>query len=75
MKIQLVAKTNKAKNRLREAGTKCWTILETVNEVSFSDRKGPWHYVRPDSNEDKRDHCRWVSATDDPDFNIVFNKE
>jgi hypothetical protein len=75
MRIKLVGKTNKAKNRLREAGTQYWRIQETAQEVAFSQRQGPWHFIRPDSSIDKRDHSRWVSESDDPDFSIIFEKD
>ena len=72
MNIRLVGKTNKAKNRLREAGTSNWVVIAIAESVAFSQRDGPWYYVRPDSSQDKRDHARWVSGTNDPDFTIVF---
>ena len=74
-KVILVPKTNKAKNRLREATTNEWEVLKTAPEVYFSERQGPWHYVRPSSSHDMKDHCRWVSETDDPDFSLVFKGE
>lgn len=72
-KIQLAGKTAKAKNRLREAGTKLWEIVDTSEEVAFSSKPGPWHYIRPvTSGEDKRDHSRWVNEQDDSDFIVTF---
>jgi hypothetical protein len=72
LKVELKAKTNKAKNRLREAGTSNWVIMQQAETVAFSQRDGPWYYIRPDLSQDKRDHARWVSGTDDPDFTVIF---
>ena len=75
-KVVLQPKTNKAKNKLREAGTNEWEVIRTSPEVFFSPRQGPWHYVRPThNNHDTKDYCRWVSEADDPDFTLVFKGE
>lgn len=68
--VKLVAKTNKGKNKINEAGKPDhWIVLETRDFVGFSDRGGPWLHIIPDNNVDQ---SRWVHQLDDRDFNVVF---
>lgn len=72
MAVVLTPKTGKGKNKLHEAGNPAhWIVVETREMVGFSDREGPWLFVRPDNN--MHDKSRWVHATSDVDF-VVVNK-
>jgi hypothetical protein len=69
MFIKLEGITNKARNKLREAGSpNHWIIIEKRDYVAFSDRSGPWVLVRPDNNQ--HDKSRWVHLFDDWDFKV-----
>lgn len=67
--VKLHPKTNKAKNKINEAGKpEHWLVLEERDFVAFSDRSGPWLYIQPENNLQQNE--RWVSTTDDPDFTV-----
>ena len=61
MDIELIGKTVKGKNRIREHG-KFAKITQESKRVFFTYKEGPWFYIKP--------HERWVHANDDPDFTI-----
>lgn len=66
---KLTPKSLKAKNRVREAGNPArWVLIEKRYSVAFSDRPGPWLYLRPDVPGQDTFHARWVSTVDDPHF-------
>lgn len=65
--VKLVAKTNKGKNKLNEAGNPDqWLVVEIRATVAFSDRQGPWYHVRPEHQDMEK--SRWVNTVDDFDF-------
>ena len=69
--VKLTPKSLKAKNRVHEAGNPArWVLVERRYSVAFSDRPGPWLYVRPDVPGQSDFHARWVSATNDPHFDV-----
>jgi hypothetical protein len=71
--LKLTPKTLKAKSRLREAGTtEHWIIIREADEVAFSDKPGPWYYIRPDNTSGDDRHNRWVNRHNDADFNVEF---
>lgn len=63
MDIELIGKTIKGKNKIREKG-KFASIKQETQTVYFSAREGPWIYIIP--------HNRWIHKIDDNDF-IVKN--
>jgi hypothetical protein len=64
--------TLKAKNKVHEAGSPArWVLHMLRDSVVFSDRPGPWLYLRPDTGgTDGRDHARWVHEHSDKDFQV-----
>ncbi len=70
MKLKLTPKTLKGKRAANQAGTDVWIVVEKRDSVGFSEKSGPWYYVRPDINGQPTDNARWVNATDDADFSM-----
>ena len=67
MSVILTPKTSKAKSRINDAGNpKHWIVIRTAETVAFSDREGPWLYVRPDNNIHGKE--RWINENNDVDF-------
>lgn len=67
--IKLTHKTGRGRNKINEAGNpEHWIVLREQDYVVFSEREGPWLFVRPANNMDNKE--RWVSTTNDPDFNV-----
>jgi len=65
--IYLIAKTQKGKNKIREAGTDNWKIILGPKEVHFA--KGLWVYIQP--NNDSVNKCRWIRF-DIPDEDFIW---
>lgn len=71
-RLLLIGKTQKGKNRIREA-KRDWEILRIRETVLFSQETGPWALIIPlDTALSKRqDHfSRWVNLRSDIDFDI-----
>lgn len=67
MQVRLVPKTNRAANKIYEAGhPEFWLVTDTKKMVGFSDREGPWLHVIPMGNNP--DKSRWVHQYYDTDF-------
>ena len=61
-------KTLKGKNRIREAGTDKWEIINNPQKVQFS--KGLWVMIEPSNgNSGNRRWVRWDE--DDQDFELI----
>ena len=65
--VTLIPKTNKASNRMREAGTHIWIVISQADSVIFSEKEGPWLYIRPNDNKGDKFE-RWVNLHNDFDF-------
>lgn len=63
-------KTGRGANKLHAAGTDSWVVVDQQSNVAFSDREGPWLYVRPATGIAHKDHARWVHHNDDKDFTV-----
>ena len=46
-----------------------WYIIQTKEEVTWSNKPGPWFLVYPDIPEG-RQHLRWVNRDGDRDFSV-----
>lgn len=67
--IIIEGQTLKGKNKVREAGTNEWVVLETCENVSCL--KGPGALIAPLLEEGpNRNKMRWVCLKNDPDFVI-----
>jgi hypothetical protein len=70
-KIQLVGKSQKGKNRVREQGP-MWIVFAETPTVLFSpNEKGPWLFVSPEGKSHDDRSSRWIRAENDKDFIIV----
>lgn len=48
-----------------------WVEIDQKDQVSFSNRMGPWVLVRPHVQGDGvEDLCRWISIIDDENFKV-----
>lgn len=65
----LKGKTLKGKNRIRELGEE-WLCIRTSDTVHFSNRNGPWGFVKP-AKEGVENQERWIHLVDDQDFEIM----
>ena len=63
----LEGKTLKGKNKLREAGTGLWVVIEESETVQFSTEKN-WIHILPDGRSKKL--SRWIKRNDDKNFKI-----
>ncbi len=68
MTFEMIPKTQKGKNRVREHGKK-WKVFKFQNMVSFDSRFGPWFLMTPVDGSDNGQ--RWVHSKDDKDFDLV----
>lgn len=67
--LRLEGVTRKGKNRIREARTDRWRVLERRNHVAcLNGREGL--RIRPVKAADSR-HDRWIDAHSDLDFRVV----
>jgi len=66
MKVSLVGKTKKGKERVKRDGSE-WNIKETRDSVAFSSNNGPWLLLE---NESKV--LRWVNKTNDDNFSLTM---
>jgi hypothetical protein len=66
MALRLKGKSSKGKNRICEHGD-LWEVTKTENTVDFSDKKGPWHFLR----SVKTGYGKWFHNSDDLDFERV----
>ena len=66
--IKLISKkTSVAERTLSQAGRpETWIVKDQKEELSWSQRAGPWLYITPNNNAAYQ--SRWVSLTDDADF-------
>lgn len=59
MDIQLIGKTMKGKNKIREHGQFA-KVVQEADKVFFSDEIAKWIFIKP--------HNRWLIDGDDADF-------
>jgi len=65
-KVELIGKTQKGRNRVREKG-RFAMVADVSPEVFFSTKHGPWLFIRP--------HERWVNQNNDDDFEVKSVRE
>lgn len=62
-----------AKRRLSDWDGESWRVKQERQSVNFSDRAGPWALVEPMTEQDTGWLNRWVSLSDDADFQVQAN--
>ena len=60
-------KTLKGKNKIREAGTNKWVVLDESETVQFSNEKN-WIHILPDCKAKKL--SRWIQRNNDINFKV-----
>lgn len=69
MKVKLIPKTSKAKQRIKQYGD-VGEVVEVKDEVIFSSDSGPWLRVQAADR-----YSRWVHKTKDTDFEVEIIEE
>ena len=67
--IRLKGKTMKGKNRIRE-NSDLWVVLAETDKVLFNPASGNWLFIAPEGKDQQHKSSRWISAVNDPDFEI-----
>ena len=65
-RLKLTGKTQRGRNRIREAGTDTVRFLRATIDPSFATRTGTWFFVRFETAPPWTE--RWIHPTRDPDF-------
>tara|TARA_B100000676_G_scaffold152907_1_gene150905 strand:+ start:174 stop:392 length:219 start_codon:yes stop_codon:yes gene_type:complete len=60
-------KTLKGKNKIKEAGTNKWVVIDEAETVQFSSKKN-WIHILPDAKPKKL--SRWIQRKNDVNFII-----
>ena len=60
-------KTLKGKNKIREAGTNKWVVLDESETVQFSTEKN-WIHILPNGKAKK--FSRWIQRNNDINFTV-----
>ena len=65
--VVIKGKTLKGKNKIREAGTNKWAVLDESETVQFSTEKN-WIHILPDGKAKKL--SRWIQRNNDINFTV-----
>ena len=68
---KLLPKNAKARGLLSKIGTNEWTVIDVKEMVPFSDKPGPWYFVRPNTGKGEHNE-RWVNRDNDTLFKLEF---
>ena len=60
-------KTLKGKNKIREAGTDKWAVINESETVQFSSEKN-WIHIQPNAKPKKL--SRWIQLNNDKNFEV-----
>ena len=60
-------KTLKGKNKIREAGTDKWVVIDESETVQFSSEKN-WIHILPNAKAKKL--SRWIQRNNDKNFEV-----
>jgi len=69
MKIELIGKSLKGKNKVRELGN-IWIVLKEQEKVGFSNLSGRWCLIVPEQFKEESFNCphiRWINIFGDLD--------
>ncbi len=69
--VKLKPKNAKAGGVIARANTAEWVIVDTADQVVFSDREGPWLKIRPNRTNDSIEFTIWVHATQDRNYQVM----
>mgnify|MGYP003650375840 CR=1 FL=1 len=70
IKMQLIPKSKKGKERCKRDGDTGWSIIQVTNAVFFSNEVGPWWRIW----NGNLNTSRWVHSTNDDDFKLITTK-
>jgi hypothetical protein len=71
--VNLLGKSIKGKNRIREHGH-VWEVHAETNTVLFNAEPGPWAFISPINKTMDDKNSRWVHLTSDKDFVVTYIK-
>ena len=69
--VIIKGKTLKGKNKIREAGTDKWVVIDESETVQFSSEKN-WIHILPGGKAKKL--SRWIQRDNDINFTVVSSK-
>ena len=69
--VIIKGKTLKGKNKIREAGTDKWAVIDESETVQFSTEKN-WIHILPNGKAKKL--SRWIQRDNDINFTVVSSK-
>ena len=71
--VKLEGHSLKGRNRLKEAGTDIWEVVNDVDQVAFAPGEiSRCLYVTPKGQSAFSKKARWVRVVNDKDFNVYF---
>ena len=65
--VIIKGKTLKGKNKIREAGTDEWVVIDESETVQFSSEKN-WIHILPNAKPKKL--SRWIQLNNDKNFEV-----
>ena len=65
--VVIKGKTLKGKNKIREAGTDKWVVIDESEIVLFSSEKN-WIHIQPNAKPKKL--SRWIKLNNDKNFKV-----
>lgn len=71
IKVVIKSKNAKSAGKLAEHKCKDWSVIDVMNEVSFSERAGPWIKVSPNNGKTNDSFCMVVHATADLNYEVT----
>lgn len=70
-KVVVKSKNAKAAGKLSEHKCPTWSIIDVQEEVSFSERPGPWIKISPNNGKTNDPFCLVVHATQDLNYEVI----
>jgi len=70
-KVLIKSKNAKSAGKLAEHKCKDWSVIDVMEEVSFSERLGPWIKVSPNNGKTSDPFCMVVHATADLNYEVT----
>ena len=65
--LMIKGKTLKGKNKIKEAGTNEWVVIDESETVQFSSEKN-WIHIQPNAKPKKL--SRWIQLNNDKNFEV-----
>ena len=70
-KVLIKSKNAKSAGKIAEHKCKDWSVIDLMDEVSFSERLGPWIKVSPNNGKTNDPFSMVVHATADLNYEVT----